>query len=227
MSLRRSGSERILIKDGPYGSMIQTFKLDEAGYRDADVLAVWFRDERATPILILRSGAPAGFALVDTTTGTVRLTCGGVAGLLIPFNIALSPGSSGSYSGRRLRSGGNTLAYNLYTDATYTTVWGDGSSATQLVSSGVTLDLLGLAPAQVFSVYGRIPGRQTTVRPGLACALASDPAMTMSVSEAAASSSASTDPRATRNDTGNSVRLAIDSSVWRASLASLRSDFSR
>ena len=31
--LRKIGSERILIKDGPYGSMIQTFKLDEAGYR--------------------------------------------------------------------------------------------------------------------------------------------------------------------------------------------------
>ena len=31
--LRRIGSERILIKDGPYGSMIQNFKLDEAGYR--------------------------------------------------------------------------------------------------------------------------------------------------------------------------------------------------
>lgn len=39
--------------------------LDEAGYRDTDVLAVWFRDERATPILILRSGLPAGFALVE------------------------------------------------------------------------------------------------------------------------------------------------------------------
>ena len=31
--LRKIASERILIKDGPYGSMIQTFKLDEAGYR--------------------------------------------------------------------------------------------------------------------------------------------------------------------------------------------------
>jgi predicted acetyltransferase len=39
--------------------------LSEAGYRDADVLAVWFRDERATPFLILRSGSPAGFALVE------------------------------------------------------------------------------------------------------------------------------------------------------------------
>jgi 5-methyltetrahydrofolate--homocysteine methyltransferase len=31
--LREIGSERILVKDGPYGSMIQSYKLDEAGYR--------------------------------------------------------------------------------------------------------------------------------------------------------------------------------------------------
>ena len=31
--LREIGSERILVKDGPYGSMIQSYRLDEAGYR--------------------------------------------------------------------------------------------------------------------------------------------------------------------------------------------------
>ena len=31
--LREIGSERILIKDGPYGSMIQSYKLDEEGFR--------------------------------------------------------------------------------------------------------------------------------------------------------------------------------------------------
>jgi len=32
--LREIGSERILVKDGPYGSMIQTYRLDEDGFRD-------------------------------------------------------------------------------------------------------------------------------------------------------------------------------------------------
>ena len=31
--LRALAQERILVKDGPYGSMIQTYKLDEAGFR--------------------------------------------------------------------------------------------------------------------------------------------------------------------------------------------------
>ncbi|HEY0954197.1 MAG TPA: spore coat U domain-containing protein [Roseateles sp.] len=108
---------------------------------------------------------PLAFGNTDST-GSVRVQCGGVAGLLIPFNIAISAGGSGSYVNRRMKSGINTLAYNLYTDASYTTIWGDGSAASQLISAGVTLDVLGLSPAQTFWVYGRIPGRQLTAVPG-------------------------------------------------------------
>ena len=108
---------------------------------------------------------PLAFGNTDST-GSVRVQCGGVAGLLIPFNLAISAGGGGSYAGRRMSSGGNTLSYNLYTDASYTTIWGDGSAASQIVSSGVTLDVAGLSPAQTFWVYGRIPGRQLTAVPG-------------------------------------------------------------
>jgi spore coat protein U-like protein len=108
---------------------------------------------------------PLAFGNTDTT-GSVRVQCGGVAGLLIPFNIAISAGGGGSYAGRRMSSGGNHLSYNLYTDASYTSIWGDGSGASQIVSAGVTLDVAGLSPAQIFWVYGRIPGRQLTAVPG-------------------------------------------------------------
>lgn len=111
------------------------------------------------------SYSPLAFGNTDST-GSVKVSCGGVAGLLIPFNIGISAGNSGSYASRRLKSGANLLAYNLYTDASYTTVWGDGSSASQLVNAGVTLDVLGLSPTQNFYVYGRIPGRQLTAVPG-------------------------------------------------------------
>jgi spore coat protein U-like protein len=109
--------------------------------------------------------SPLAFGNTDTT-GSIKINCGGVVGLLIPFNIAITAGSGGSYAARRMKSGANLLAYNLYTDASYTTIWGDGSSATQLINAGVTLDVLGLSPAQNFVVYGRIPGRQLTTVPG-------------------------------------------------------------
>jgi len=108
---------------------------------------------------------PLAFGNTDTT-GSVKVSCGGVAGLLIPFNIAIGAGTSGSYTNRRMKSGANTLGYNLYTDASYTTLWGDGSAATQLINAGVLLDVAGLSPAQNFYVYGRIPGRQLTTVPG-------------------------------------------------------------
>src|SRR5258708_1862945 len=88
---------------------------------------------------------PMAYSNTDTT-GTIKVDCGGVIGLLIPFNIAISAGSSTNYANRQMKSGTNTLAYNLYTDSSYTTVWGDGTNATQLISAGVTLDLAGLAP---------------------------------------------------------------------------------
>ncbi|MFG6414738.1 spore coat U domain-containing protein [Roseateles sp. DC23W] len=109
--------------------------------------------------------SPLAFGNTDTT-GSVRISCGGVAGLLIPFNIAISAGGGGTYANRRMASGANVLRYNLYTDASYTTLWGDGSATSQLVNASVLLDLLGLSPAQTFYIYGRIPGRQLTAVPG-------------------------------------------------------------
>jgi spore coat protein U-like protein len=48
-----------------------------------------------------------------------------------------------------------TLAYNLYTDASYSRIWGDGTSSTH-VQTGIG----------EFIVYGRIPAQQN-VKAGL------------------------------------------------------------
>lgn len=100
------------------------------------------------------------------STGSVSVDCGGVAGLLIPYKIDLGHGGAASYAGRRMSSGAELLTYNLYTDNSYLTLWGDGTGGSQSVSGSVLLDLLGLTPAQTHWVYGRIPGGQTSVRPG-------------------------------------------------------------
>jgi spore coat protein U-like protein len=51
-----------------------------------------------------------------------------------------------------MTNGGNILEYNLYTDATYQTVWGNGIAGSIIVS-GSTSDTL---PTN-HTVYGRIP----------------------------------------------------------------------
>lgn len=107
---------------------------------------------------------PLAYGNTDST-GTVTVKCGGVAGLLVPFTIALNQGGGSSITNRSLAFGGNRLNYNLYIDNTYTTVWGDGTTGT-LVAGGLLLDALGLSPGLVYTVYGRIPGRQVTTIPG-------------------------------------------------------------
>ena len=67
------------------------------------------------------------------STGTVTVTCT-VLGLSASWDILLSTGSSGSFAPRRLFSGGNSLQYNVYTNAGRTQVWGDGTGGTAKVS---------------------------------------------------------------------------------------------
>lgn len=81
------------------------------------------------------------------STGNIGVSCDVSAS----YSIALSPGG-GSYASRAMASGAYTLKYNLYTDATRTTVWGDGTGGTATVNgSGTTAD---------YTVYGRVPAGQ-------------------------------------------------------------------
>jgi spore coat protein U-like protein len=67
------------------------------------------------------------------------------------YNIALSPGGSGTYSPRRMASGGNYLEYNLYTSAGHSQIWGDGSGGSSTVAGSA------LTGSRDHTVYGRIP----------------------------------------------------------------------
>lgn len=102
----------------------------------------------------------------NDSTGNVRVTCGGVVGLLIPLTISIGAGTSGTMAGRQMANGANRLNYNVYTTSGRTTVWGDGSGATATVGGSITLNVLGSAPPLDFPVYGRIPGSQGSVAPG-------------------------------------------------------------
>ena len=69
----------------------------------------------------------------------------------VSYSIALSPGA-GTYEQRVMTSGLHQLLYNLYTDATLSTVWGDGTGHSAMVSDTQL--------AATHTVYGRIPARQ-------------------------------------------------------------------
>ena len=102
----------------------------------------------------------------DDSTGSIKVSCGGVVGLLIPVTVTVGTGSSNSFTTRQMVSGANKLAYNLYTSVLYSQVLGDGSSGTGTLNGSVALDVLGVATPQTWTIYGRIPGSQSTVVPG-------------------------------------------------------------
>lgn len=89
-------------------------------------------------------------------TGSVRVACTNFIG---GYTIALGSGG-GSIPARRMASGNATLQYQLYTTAARTAVWGNGTAG-GVVVPGSCLTLCD----QTYTVYGRIPARQSP-RPG-------------------------------------------------------------
>jgi len=85
-------------------------------------------------------------------TGSVSVTCNKSSS----YSVSLSSGS-GTFSSRTLRNGSNVLNYNLFSDPTHLTIWGDGSGGTVTVSAA--------ALSGAYTVYGRVPARQN-VRAG-------------------------------------------------------------
>jgi spore coat protein U-like protein len=97
-----------------------------------------------------------------TITGSITLTCTGTG--KDNFNLDLSTGSAGTYTPRRMKNGGNSLSYNLYTDPTFTKIWGAGSGGVDHVSGTVdmgssttitvTVPLYAKLPAQTKPPFG-------------------------------------------------------------------------
>lgn len=78
------------------------------------------------------------------STGTINISCDSTAN----YTIALSTGS-GTFLQRTLVFTTHRLDYNLFTDAARTTIWGDGSGGTSMVSGST-------ATTASHNVYGRI-----------------------------------------------------------------------
>ena len=90
----------------------------------------------------------------DDSAGSVTLDCHKNQK---SASVSITAGGSGSFAERRMTGGGSNLDYNLYTNASRTIVWGNGTSGTATVSVG--------AGSTTLPIYGRITARQN-VRAG-------------------------------------------------------------
>ena len=96
--------------------------------------------------------------------GSITVRCQGGGS---NFLVTLSSGQSNSYAARKMKSGGNTLNYNLYTSAARIVVWGDGTggSGTMTVSknSNTTMGIFGQIPAGQDAAVGMYTDNITTI----------------------------------------------------------------
>ena len=103
-----------------------------------------------------------------TTSGTISITCDVTPPPTVQVQVGPS-NVSGGFQPRRMRhlSGTDTLAYNLYTDAAGTSIWGDGSAGTVTLSDKVQRNKPWLP-----TIYGRMPAGQDVLVGNYADAIA-------------------------------------------------------
>lgn len=85
------------------------------------------------------------------STGSISVDCTASQNV----SVTLSQGLSGSYAARTMRKGADALAYNLFLDAAYNTIWGNGAGSTGQADVRVNKN-----KTLVLTVYGRIPAQQ-------------------------------------------------------------------
>lgn len=101
--------------------------------------------------------SPAG----DSSVGSWTVTCNalGSGSATVAGTLTLSTGSSGSYTGRTMKSGTRALQYNIYATPSHSQVIGDGSAGTLALSDSGTV-----TAGQVYqitgSMYGFVPPSQ-------------------------------------------------------------------
>jgi spore coat protein U-like protein len=91
-----------------------------------------------------------------TVLGTIQITCDGATSVTISVAVG-----TGTFATRTMGNGGNTLNYNLFADAGYSQVWGDGTSGTVMVPC-----VFSSSGTQSIPVYGKIPKGQSTAAVG-------------------------------------------------------------
>lgn len=121
------------------------------------------------------SGSTLNFGTIDTLSTTsadqttqIRVDCTGGRNRTVWVCLHIGDGSGGSASSltpRYLRSGSNTLSFDLYTDPGRTNIWGSGVFQGQN-PRGPLVDTIPLggsgSGSKTFTMYGRVFGGQPT-----------------------------------------------------------------
>lgn len=94
---------------------------------------------------------------VRTTSVTASVTCSALLSLLVSYTVTFSTGAANICNPRNMINGVRKLNYNLYKDAGFTQILGNGTSSTVTFTDNYTL---GLEPViKNYIVYARLPSQ--------------------------------------------------------------------
>lgn len=100
--------------------------------------------------------------------GSVRVDCtytgGGASNISVTARYSVGFGTS--YTNRFMLSGANRLYYNIYFDAAFTSIRGDGTGGSQVGTASLRVNRGHPTDSSSSTIYGRIPAGQD-VRPGV------------------------------------------------------------
>lgn len=84
-------------------------------------------------------------------SSTLTVTCTNTTPYSVALDAGTHAGGAAAFGSRAMKSGANTLAYQLYLDNGRSSVWGDGTGGSS-ASSGT-----GSGSSQLLTIYGRVP----------------------------------------------------------------------
>jgi spore coat protein U-like protein len=102
----------------------------------------------------------------DLANGDVRAECRWTGGgtTNITLQVLYGVGSGGvSYTNRFMVSGANTLGYNIYFDAGFTRIRGDGTGGSTAGGANMTVSFFNQTAVATSTIFGRIPAGQNAV----------------------------------------------------------------
>lgn len=84
-------------------------------------------------------------------TATLTVTCTNTTPYSVALDAGANAGGAAVFGSRAMKSGANTLGYQLYLDNGRSSVWGDGTGGSSAASG------TGSGSSQLLTIYGRVP----------------------------------------------------------------------
>ncbi|MDC6167206.1 Csu type fimbrial protein [Paucibacter sp. XJ19-41] len=99
---------------------------------------------------------PLATATPLDASSTLSVVCTNTTPYTVSLNAGANAGGASNFTNRAMKSGANSLGYQLYLDAGRSTVWGDGTASS--THSGT-----GTGSTQSLTIYGRLPSLANVV----------------------------------------------------------------